>query len=132
MKITQTQQNTTFAGHTIVKFKKAQAEMCKVATRIAQERGAIAAGNAGAPILLLDGTSVFVPDKSITDKATRAFRKVRSRTTQALAGLSKPLKGSPKGKAKNEKATVDKFRQETVPNFILELLKEGKLTQVEA
>lgn len=133
MKIGQTQQNTAFAGHTVVTFKEAQKGMCKAAKRIAQERGAIAQGSVETALLLMDNQSVLVLDRSITDKATKAFRGVYSRVTQALTGLAKSLKACySKGTLQNERAIFDTFRKETLPDFILELIKEGKLTRIEA
>lgn len=133
MKVTQTQQNTMFTGHTVITFKKAQEGMCKAAKRIAQEKGAIAQGNAETALLLLDGKSVLVLDKSITDKETIAFTSIFTRFKQTLNDLGQKIKACySRPVLDTEKKVVDKFRQETTPNFIMNLLQKGLLTRIEA
>lgn len=78
MKVSNTQQNTTFTAHTVMRFvgNPIPAKvMCKTARKMAVQEGKIAKGNAGLTFILPSEderikTRVLVIDESLTDELT--------------------------------------------------------------
>lgn len=86
MKIGQTQQqNTTFAGHTVVMFKKGgRKNLCDLARKFAIKQNKIAEGNARVALLLENGKDVLIIDDKMTDDLTMEFNHTYTQTRRWL------------------------------------------------
>lgn len=128
MKVTQSQQNTTFGNHTVMRFIEnpiAAKDMCKAARKAAVEQGKIKQGNAGLAFILISEDENTKTRVLVIDKTKKLAKKLR----QACENAKSIIKANRKDSSIEGKIIREQARK-SVEDILTEILGQNETARI--